>query len=258
MEGKSMNNKSSRRHHKGTRPFMPLHGRKIVPHSAEESEASEKPETVMHVGDDAMIDDVNTQSDEQRLRAAHGLPPGDGQEPKASDEKPEAEETESGEAADENVKRLPTLEDIMAERDAYLDMARRERADFDNYRKRVEREKQHIKRESLASFLKEFFGPLDDMDRVLAESVKNHSFESLVTGVRIMEENFWRVLAKAGVRKIDAMGKPFDPNLHEAMTTIPTGEVPPNTVVEVFDAGYKLDDFILRPARVVVSRAPDE
>ncbi len=151
-----------------------------------------------------------------------------------------------------------SLEQVRAERDAYLDLARRERADFDNYRKRVEREMKAIKRESLADFLKEFFGPLDDMDRVLQESVKNHSFESLVTGVRIMEENFWRVLAKVGVRKIDAKGKTFDPNLHEAMMAVPSADVPPGTVVEVYDNGYKLDEFVLRPARVVVSRAPDE
>ncbi len=247
-----MSDKQSRRHRKGTRPFMPLHGHRPVPHK---NPGASEPDTVMHVGADAMIDDVNTQSDEQRLRAAHGLPQND------ATPKPEAPAQGTGEAgagADAAPgKGVPTLEQVMAERDAYLDLARRERADFDNYRKRVEREKQQLKRESLASFLKEFFAPLDDMDRVLAESVKNHSFESLVTGVRIMEENFWRVLAKAGVRKIDAMGKNFDPALHEAMTTVPTDEVPPNTVVEVFDNGYKLDDFILRPARVVVSRAPD-
>ncbi len=147
---------------------------------------------------------------------------------------------------------------LMAERDSYLELARRERADFDNYRKRVERDMKQIKRESLAAFLKEFFNPLDDMDRVLQESVKNHSFESLVTGVRIMEENFWRSLAKIGVRKIDAMNKPFDPNLHEAMAMVPSADVPPGTVLEVYENGYKLDDFILRPARVVVSREPDE
>lgn len=146
---------------------------------------------------------------------------------------------------------------LTAERDSYLDMARRERADFDNYRKRIEREMQQIKRESLAGFLKEFFGPLDDLDRVLQESAKNHSYESLATAVRLTEENLWKALAKAGVKRIDAKGKPFDPALHEAMAAVPSADAPPNTVLEVYDNGYKLDDFILRPARVVVSRAPD-
>ena len=196
---------------KGTRPFMPLHGKKTVPHG--------KADRVMQVGADAMIDD-------NASRAA-------------------------------DAESVAGLEEIKAERDSYLDLARRERADFDNYRKRVERDMKQMKRESLASFLKEFFGPLDDMDRVLTESAKTQSFESLAQGVRIMEENFWRVLAKAGVKKIDAMGKPFDPVMHEAMAAVPSADAPPNTVLEVFENGYKLDDFILRPARVVVSREPD-
>lgn len=149
------------------------------------------------------------------------------------------------------------LAEALAERDAYLELARRERADFDNYRKRVERERGEIKRESLAAFLKEFFGPLDDMDRVLLESAKTRSFDSLIDGARIMQENFWRTLAKAGVRKIDAKGKPFDPALHEAIAVVPSADVPPNTVLEAYDNGYKLDEYVLRPARVVVSRAPD-
>lgn len=148
------------------------------------------------------------------------------------------------------------LATLRRERDAYLDMARRERADFDNYRKRIERDLAVMKRESLADFLKDFFRPLDDMDRVLIESEKTHSFEALVTGVRIMEENFWRALARAGVKKIDAMGKQFNPELHEAMAAVPSADVPPNTVLEVYEQGYKLHDRVLRPARVVVSREP--
>ncbi|MCC8189248.1 MAG: nucleotide exchange factor GrpE, partial [Planctomycetes bacterium] len=116
---------------------------------------------------------------------------------------------------------------------------------------------EQLKRESLASFLREFFGPLNDLDRVLAESAKTHSFESLATGVKLMEENFWRALSNAGVKKIEAVGQPFDPARHEAMAAIPSAEVPPNTVLEVYENGYTLDDAVLRPARVVVSKAPD-
>lgn len=168
----------------------------------------------------------------------------------------EADRDENGRPAGDAAPE-PGIEELRAERDSYLDLARRERADFDNYRKRVERDMRQIKRESLAGFLKEFFGPLDDMERVLAESAKDHSYESLAQGVRLMQDNFWRALAKAGVAKMDAKGKPFDPAMHEAMAAIPTADAPPNTVLEVYDNGYTLDDFILRPARVVVSRAPD-
>ncbi len=217
---------------RNTRPFMPIHGRKPQTPPPEDK--------VMRVGDEAMI--------EENRPAAPGSGPANG--------------TGGGGAAGPGPEKLDAagearLNELRAERDDYLELARRERADFDNYRKRVEREMKDLKKASLAGFLKEFFGPLDDMDRVLAESSKSQSFEALATGVRIMEENFWRVLAKAGVRKIDAKGKPFDPNIHEAMTAVPSADAPPNTVLEVFENGYKLDDFVLRPARVVVSRAPD-
>lgn len=148
------------------------------------------------------------------------------------------------------------IEKLRAERDEYLNLARRERAELDNYRKRVERDKQNAKRENLAEFLKEFFGPLDDLGRVLSESAKEHSYDTLQAGVRILEENLWKVLAKAGVKKINAQGKPFNPEYHEAMAAIPSADVPPNTVLEVYDNGYKLDGFVLKPARVVVSREP--
>ena len=143
-----------------------------------------------------------------------------------------------------------------AERDEYLELARRERAEFDNYRKRVERDRQHAKRESLAGFLKDFFGPLDDLDRAIVKSQEEQSPEILVEGMRLTRDNLWKALAAAGVRKINAMGKPFDPQFHEAMATVPAADVPAGTVVEILDNGYKLDDFVLRAARVVVAAEP--
>ncbi len=196
-------------------------------------------------GDESMLDDF------RKKNGASAAPRENGAGEAAGGEKG----LENGVLPEEVTPEL--LAEVRAERDSYLDLARRERADFDNYRKRMEREMKQLKRESLANFLKDFFGPLDDLDRVLQESVKTHSFDSLATGVRIMEENFWRTLAKAGVKKIDALGKPFDPNLHEAMVTMPSADYPPGTVMEIYDNGYKLDDYILRPARVVVSRAPE-
>ena len=239
---------SHKRKNKGTRPFMPLHGNKKASQPNGGNANGDAGEDVMQVGVEAMLEDASEQ------------PPAPEEAGNAEEQpRPEAElPVEEPEPVDaEEAAPRSELEKLRAERDSYLDLARRERADFDNYRKRIQREMAEMKRQSLAGFLKEFFGPLDDMDRVLQESVKDQSFESLVGGVRIMEENFWRVLAKVGVRKIDAKGKPFDPAMHEAMTAVPSSDVAPNTVIEVFENGYKLDDFVLRPARVIVSRAPD-
>ncbi len=157
----------------------------------------------------------------------------------------------------DNAAATEEVEKLRQERDEYLNLARKERAEFDNYRKRVARDKDNAKRESLAGFLKEFFGPLDDLGCVLNEASKNQSYDTLLEGVRILEQNLWNVLAKAGVKKINAQGKPFNPEFHEAMAVMPSADVPPNTVLDVYDNGYKLDGFVLRPARVVVSREPD-
>jgi molecular chaperone GrpE len=146
------------------------------------------------------------------------------------------------------------LEKLRIERDEYLELARRERAEFDNYRKRAARDLKNLKRESLASFLKEFFGPLDDIDRVLAESEKKHSYETLIEGVKILSGNLRKVLEKAGVRQMEAKGEKFNPEFHEAMAAVPAPGTPANTVLEVYENGYVLDDFVLKPARVVVSR----
>ncbi|MDR3077366.1 MAG: nucleotide exchange factor GrpE, partial [Planctomycetota bacterium] len=182
------------------KPLLPVRGKRRTPRQDEE--------TVMRVGDADMLELV-------------GLEPTDpGADGEVRERKPGQE-----------------LQAVMAERDGYLDLARRERADFDNYRKRIEREMGQIKRESLAAFLRELIVPLDDMDRVLAESAKSESFESLQTGVRLMQENFWRTLAKTGVRRIEAKGKPFDPAQHEALTALPSADAAPNTVLEVYECG---------------------
>ncbi len=243
-------------------------------HSHKKRDNGETPGEVMLVSEEAMIEEREEKGkDGQPVEEASENASGDGAEETASGAGADNAENAEGaaESASEDVEasiaggegdcvEVPRAEweKIREERDAYLDLARRERADFDNYRKRMQKEMAEMKRASLAGFLKEFFGPLDDMDRVLQESVKTHSFESIVQGAHIMQENFWRVLAKAGVRKIDAKGKQFDPSLHEAMAAVPSGGVPPNTVLEIYENGYKLDEFILRPARVVVSRAPEE
>jgi molecular chaperone GrpE len=223
-------------------------------------------EEVMRVGADAMIEDPapaekkKQKKDRPVEESMENIPAPEAENSTETGAENTAENVpaENAEtAAPETAEPKSELETVREERDSYLDLARRERADFDNYRKRMQREMAEMKRASLAAFLKEFFGPLDDMDRVLQESAKNQSFDALVQGVRIMEENFWRALAKAGVKRIDAKGKQFDPAMHEAMAAVPMPDVAPNTVIEVYDNGYKLDDFILRPARVVVSRAPD-
>jgi len=90
----------------------------------------------------------------------------------------------------------------------------------------------------------------------LAAAEKTTAYEAFRSGVKLVRENLWKVRDKAGVKAIDAAGKKFDPHVHEALTAMPSSTHEPNLVLEVFQAGYVLDDCVLRPAKVIVSAAP--
>lgn len=147
------------------------------------------------------------------------------------------------------------LAKALAEKEEYLALARRVQAELDNYRKRIQRDLANQRRDALKNFLREFLGAFDDLDRVLAESEKDPAAATVRQGVQLARDNLWRTLEKSGVLAIPALGMPFDPQFHEAMTAIPSPDHPANTVLEVYQPGYTLDDFVLRPARVVVSSA---
>lgn len=145
---------------------------------------------------------------------------------------------------------------LAKERDQYLELAQRTKAEFDNYRKRMAREREQLKRESLSNFLKEFLGAFDDLDRTVAEGEKTQDYAALHEGVKLVRTNLWKAMEKAGVKAIDALAAPFDPKFHEAMAMIPSPVHEPGVVMEVFQQGYILDDFVLRHARVIVAAQP--
>jgi len=153
---------------------------------------------------------------------------------------------------------LSPLQQAQKERDQYLELAQKTKAEFDNFRKRMAREREQLKRDSLADFLREFLGAFDDLDRTIGESEKSEDFTALQEGIKLVRSNLWKAMEKAGVSSIDALGKPFDPKLHEAMTMVPSPDHEPNSVMDVFQTGYMLDDFVLRHARVIVAAQPPQ
>ncbi len=189
--------------------------------------------------DDAQVAE-NEQSEENQVRNAHASA-ADAAYRKAA---------EGGE--------LSPLQQAQKERDQYLELAQKTKAEFDNFRKRVDRERGQLKRDSLADFLREFLGAFDDLDRTITESEKSEDFSALQEGIKLVRSNLWKVMEKTGVSAIEAMGQPFDPKLHEAMTMIPTPDHEPGNVMDVFQTGYLLDDFVLRHARVIVASAPPQ
>jgi molecular chaperone GrpE len=140
------------------------------------------------------------------------------------------------------------------------DMVLRTAAEFDNYKKRIAREKQEAAKYINEPILQKLIPVLDNFEMAFAAtgSNQNTSVQSLQTGVNMILNQLKNVLAETGLEPIDAVGQKFDPNLHEALSQQETNEVPEGQVVQQLRRGYKLRDRLLRPAAVVVSKSPEK
>ena len=131
-------------------------------------------------------------------------------------------------------------------------------ADFENYKKRVAREKQEAIAYANVSLLQKLLPVLDNFEMALAAAgnAPNGAAQSLQAGVVMIASQLRGVLAEVGLEEIDAAGKPFDPNFHEAVAQQESAEVPEGQVLQQLRKGYKLRDRLLRPASVIVARKP--
>jgi molecular chaperone GrpE len=130
-------------------------------------------------------------------------------------------------------------------------------ADFDNYKKRAARERQESITYANESLLQKLVPILDNFEMALAAAASNGaSAKSLQTGVSMIAGQLKNVLAEAGLEEIDATGKKFDPNLHEAVSEKATPEVPEGHVAQQIRKGYKYRNRLIRPAGVVVAKSP--
>jgi molecular chaperone GrpE len=136
------------------------------------------------------------------------------------------------------------------ERDDYLDALQRLKAEFDNYRKRVARERAAFAAHASERLLRELVPVLDDLERAL-EFAAAHEEAQLEDGVRLVHRALAAALAKEGLAEITTEGK-FDPHTQEALLSQPS-EAEEGTVIQVLQKGYVLGDHVLRPARVVIS-----
>jgi molecular chaperone GrpE len=131
----------------------------------------------------------------------------------------------------------------------------RERADMENYRKRVNREKEELLNYGFKSLIEEILPVLDNMERALGHASEDGQ-AAVVEGIRMTHGMLVAALRKFGVTPVESVGTTFDPNFHQAMAQVPTDEQPPNTVVEEYQKGYLLKERLLRPAMVTVSTPP--
>ncbi len=150
------------------------------------------------------------------------------------------------------------LKQRAAKADENWDRLLRTTADFDNYRKRAAREKQDAIKFANEGLLEKLVPVLDSFDMALAaaDNAQGDSAQSLKAGIGMVYQQLKSALANAGLEEIEATGKPFDPNLHEAVSQQETADLPEGQVVQQLRRGYKLKERLLRPATVVVSKSP--
>lgn len=132
----------------------------------------------------------------------------------------------------------------------------RKSADFENYRKRMLKEKQDTSRYANVELLKDLIEVVDNFERAIKAADDSADFDSFKEGISIIEQQFAGMLInKWGLKKIESDGEAFDANFHEAMMMEESGEYEVDTVAEVFQNGYMLHDRVLRPAKVKVAKA---
>lgn len=168
-----------------------------------------------------------------------------------------ATSTEAAVAAPEQ----PSVEDALAASQAEVqknwDLYLRARADLENYRKRSQREKEELSRFANENLLREILPVMDNLERALDHARQGAADNSgLVQGVEMTLSQFQRVLEKFGVTPITSLGTLFDPARHEALGQLESVDQAPNTVVQELQKGYLLNDRLLRPAMVMVAKAP--
>lgn len=181
------------------------------------------------------------------------------QEEKPAEAAPQQEAAELA-APECSEERIKELEEALAAKGAEAatnwDKYLRERADLENYRKRVQKEKEEILKYGNEQFIVDILPALDNLERAVSHA-NEESLSAVIEGVRLTASMLLSTLKKFGVTPVDSPpGTPFDPAFHQAMAQVESAEQAPNTVVSEFQKGYLLNDRLIRPAMVTVATAP--
>ena len=210
-----------------------------------------------------MSEDKKTDIEEQETEATDL----DSAESEPIDDGAEAAEAEasSADAEPEVSPEAEALANLKAEYEAYKaeaeeqhDQMLRTMAEFDNSRKRAEREKEESLKYALESFVKELIPTVDSIERAIQSTAESEDFGALAEGVEMIYKGILSTLEKRGVIPIDAVNEPFDPMQHEAVMHVESEDVPENHVIEEWQKGYLLHNRVIRPSMVSVSKGKSE
>jgi len=180
------------------------------------------------------------------------------EEAPTEDHEPTAAETQASELATVEVlaEEIQELRAKAAERDEFLDKLQRSKADFINYQKRVQRERERWAELTLQDFALELLPVVDDLERALDAARRDHDTHTFAHGFELIYTKLCKVLSDEGITPFDALGRPFDPAFHEAVAYLDRPDAADRTVIEVARKGYILGERVLRPAQVIVARNP--
>ena len=144
--------------------------------------------------------------------------------------------------------------ELQKQRDDYYDRLLRKTAEFDNYRKRIDRERTQLSEAAAADLLQELLPLVDDMERALKADTGTEATEGIRRGVELIHQQMLKLLGKRGVKPIESLGQDFDPHFHMAVAHEPADGRREGEVVEEFSRGYMLGERLLRPAMVKVAK----
>jgi molecular chaperone GrpE len=165
-------------------------------------------------------------------------------------------------AAQEEARTLAAeLQRLRAERQDLRELLARRQADFENSRKRMERERSETYQRVVADVVGQLLPVMDNLRRAIdteasVEATESEEFSHFLHGVELIGNQLNAVLERLGVEVVPTVGRPFDPHFHEAIATEPTDEFPPDTVTQEVRRGYRLGDKLIRPAMVKVATKP--
>jgi molecular chaperone GrpE len=177
---------------------------------------------------------------------------------RATTEQTEPTETQSVGGEDEKAQLLAKLSEKEAEAKANYDLFVRERAELENFKRRMQREQAESFRFANEPLVRDLLPVLDNLERAVSHAQGGGNGQPLVEGVTLVVRSFLDTLEKHGVTRVSGKGELFDPAKHEAMAQVESAEVAPNTVVDEYCPAYLLHGRLLRPALVTVAKAPAE
>jgi len=198
--------------------------------------------------------DIPINAEEESLKREKGHCGQDGPEENAEAEVLNEPQAAKGGVEELSVDEIREMSARAAERDEFYDKFLRARAELENYRKRMQREKENIQDFAVIDLARALLPVLDDLDRALNAPRDNRHVKHFLKGIKLIEAQLFKVLEDKGVKPVKALGEVFDPNLHEAVTVDAESDKPDNTVVEELQRGYIYKDKIVRPAKVKVAK----